>query len=251
MRKFFALVLLILTLNSFAQTKLKIGLSASSIIDYDFSNVYFFKSSFTSINSYFPFKSGVNLKLELSPHVSIISGYQLTYRFMEINMYTTTVGNLFYGSKMYVSEIPLLFRYELGFKESHLGLFCELGPTFDFMYATENVFGRYREILDFIVITTWGYFYTLNFPTTFIPAFQAKIGYTNKIGNNKGVLDVGISYHYQLSKKIANELIYYYDDGVGNITKDNSEFFTRSSYLGIDFSYYFPFQINFLTAKNK
>lgn len=249
MKRFFIILLLILTFNSFAQTNLKFGISASSIIDYDFSNVYVFKSSFTTVNSHFPFKSSLNLQFNLSPKFSIISGYNLIYRYMEVNLYTTTVGALFYGCKMYTSEIPLLFRYNVNFEKSQLDLFCELGATFDYMYSTENVFGRYREILDFIIITTWGYFYTLNFPTPFIPAVHAKIGLSNEIGDDKGSFEVGVSYHYQIPKKIANEIIYYYNDGVGNVTRDNYEFFTRSSYLGIDFSYYLPFKITFSNHK--
>jgi len=97
--------------------------------------------------------------------------------------------------------------------------------------------------LDYIVIAKWGYFYTMNLPSGITPALQAGIGFQNRIGKNNGMLQVGVTYHYQIPKNISNEFVYYYEDGVGNVTKEDWNFFTRSTYLALDLKYYLPFKV--------
>jgi hypothetical protein len=169
---------------------------------------------------------------------------------MEVNLYTTTVGDIFNGYKMFTSEIPILFRYDGILKSYNFSLYCELGGSLDFMYAEQNVFGGYREILDYIVVARWGYFYTMNLPSGITPSLQGGIGFQNKIGNNKGILLVGVNYHFQVPEKISNEFDYYYDNGVGNITKEEWNFFTRSTYIGLNLKYYLPFNINLGKTKD-
>ncbi len=249
MRNIAVLVSLFIVVQSFSQSEIKFGLGASSIIDFDFQQVYEFKTSYTSVNSYFPFKVGVDVSFDITPNHSIITGYYLLYRYMEVNLYTKTVGDYFYGYKMFTSEIPILYRYSGILKSDNFSLYCELGGSFDFMYAQESVFGGYREILDYIVVAKWGYFYTMNLPTGFTPSIQGGFGFKNKIGKNKGLLQVGITYHYQLPKKISNEFDYYYEDGVGNVTKEEYNFYTRSTYLALSLKYYLPFGINLKKAE--
>ncbi len=62
--------------------------------------------------------------------------------------------------------------------------------------------------------------------------------------NNNGEINVGVSYHYQIPKNISNEFDYYYADGVGNVTKEEWNFPTRSTYLALDIKYYLPFKVN-------
>ena len=251
MKKFFLFIFLISATLSFAQPNIKFRLSASSIVDFSFLKVYEFKTSYTSVHSYYPFKTGLNVMFKLPPHLSLSTGYNFLYRFMEINMYTTTVGDLCYGYRMYTSEIPLLLRYDWNSRNEHVGFFTELGTSFDFMYAEKNVFGRYRQIQDFIVVATWGYFYTMNLPKGFTTALQGGFGFVNNLGEGKGIIEFGANYHYQPKQKIANNFVYYYDNGLGNVTKENYNFLTRSSYFAIDFKYYLPFKINLQKDKNK
>lgn len=249
MRKFLVIVSLFIAFQTFAQPDLKFGISASSVIDFDFQQTYEYQEAYTSINSYYPFKVGLDLTFRLAEDFSICTGYNFLYRYMEVNMYTNTVGNYFYGYKMYTSEIPLLFKYDGILKNDNFSLYCEFGGTLDFMYAQQSVFGGYREILDYIVVAKWGYFYTMNLPQSITPAIQGGVGFQNKIGNNKGILQVGVSYHYQIPKNISNEFDYYHDDGVGNITKEEWNFLTRSTYLGLDLKYYLPFKVKFKNSE--
>lgn len=254
MRKLLIIIFLFSTFQSFTQSEISFGVGASSIIDFDFQQIYEYKTSYTTINSYFPFKAGVDLKFRFAPDFSFITGYSLLYRYMEVNLYTTTVGDIFNGYKMFTSEIPLLFRYDGILKSDNFSLYCELGGSLDFMYAEQSVFGGYREVLDYIVVAQWGYFYTMNLPSGITPSFQGGLGFQNKIGNNNGILQVGINYHFQNPKKISNEFDYYYDNGVGKITKESYNFLTRSTYLAVDIKYYLPFKIKFKskgTIKNK
>ncbi len=248
MRKFLVIASLFIAFQTIAQPDIKFGISASAIIDFDFQQIYEYKTSYTTVNSYYPFKMGIDVMFRITPHHSIITGYNLLYRYMEVNLYTTTVGDYFYGYKMFTSEFPLLYRYDGILASDNFSLYCELGGSLDFMYAEENVFGGYREILDFIVIAKWGYFYTMNLPIGFTPSIQGGFGFKNNIGNNKGILQVGISYHYQIPKNISNEFDYYYDSGIGNITKADWNFFTRSTYLGLNLKYYLPYSIKLKKA---
>lgn len=240
MRKFFIFVSFFCVFQTFAQHDLKFGISASSIIDFDFQQIFEYKKSYTAINSYYPFKLGLDLNYQVKPNFSIITGYSFLYRYMEVNLYTTTVGDYFYGYKMFTSEIPLLIRYDGILKNNNFSLFCELGGSLDFMYSQQSVFGGYREVLDFIVVAKWGYFYTMNLPLIATPAIQGGFGFQNKFENNHGILQVGINYHYQILKDISNEFDYYYDSGLGEFAKEDWNFFTRSTYLALDLKYYPP-----------
>jgi hypothetical protein len=243
MRKIVLLIILFTGVQAFGQSELSFGIGASSIIDFDFQRIHEYKTSYTTVNSYFPMKVGADVMWRIAPNYSIITGYSFLYRYMEVNMYTSTVDELFYGYKMYTSEIPLLFRYDGILKKDHFSFFIELGGNIGFMYAQQNIFGRYKERPDFIGTATWGYFYTMNLPSGPIPAIQGGIGFNNTIGETRGMLEVGISYNYQVPKKISNEFDYYYQDGVGNTTKEDYNFNTRSTYLALSLKYHLPFKI--------
>lgn len=248
MRKLLVIITIFCSLYTFAQTDLKFGITASSIVDFDFQKIYEYQKANTTINSYYPFKVGADLSLQLSSDFSISTGYCLLYRFMEVNLYTITVGNIFNGYKMFTSEIPLLLKYNGILKKDKFSFFCELGGSLDFMYAQQSVFGGYKERPDYIGVAKWGYFYTMNLSSGITAALQGGFGFQNKIGKNKGILQVGISYHYQIPKSISNEFDYYYADGVGNVTKEDWDFYTRSTYLGLNLKYYFPIIIKLKNA---
>lgn len=89
----------------------------------------------------------------------------------------------------------------------------------------------------------------MNLPSGITPSLQGGIGFRNNIGKNKGTVHVGLSLHYQIPKNISNEFDYYYDDGVGNITKEEYNFLTRSTYLGLNLKYYLPFKVK-IKSKN-
>jgi len=243
MKNIAILVSLFIVIQSYSQSEIKFGIGASNIIDFNFQQVYEYKKSYTSVNSYFPFKVGVDLHFDISQNHSIVTGYNLLYRYMEVNLYTTTIGDHFYGYKMFTSEIPILYRYSWALKSDNFSMFCELGGSFDFMYARESVFGGYKEVLNYIVVAKWRYFYTMNLPSGFTPSIQGGLGFNNKIGKKGGTIQVSVNYHYQVPKKISNELYYYYEDGLGTIATEESNFFTRSTYLGFNLKYYLPFSI--------
>ena len=249
MRKIVVIISLFIGVQTFAQSELTFGVSAATIIDFDFQKIYEYKKTYTTINSYYPTKLGVDVMYRFAPNFSFITGYNFLYRYMEVNLYTIIVDNYFYGYKMFTSEIPLLFRYDGILNNDNFSLYCEFGGSLDFMYAQEAVFGGYKERPDFIGTATWGYFYTMNLPLGVTPAIQGGIGFNNKIGKNKGVLDVGITYHYQAPKNISNEFDYYFQDGVGNTTKEDWNFNTRSTYLALSLKYHLPVNLKFKDNK--
>jgi hypothetical protein len=250
MRNIVFIITFFIGAQTFAQSEIKFSIGAGSIIDFDFQQVYEYEKAYTSVNSYFPVKAGFDVQFSLTPKYSIITGYSFLYRYMEVNLYTIIVDNHFYGYKMFSSEIPLLFRYNGIFKNDNFSVYCELGGSLDFMYAQQSVFGGYKERPDFIGTATWGYFYTMNLPLGVTPAIQGGFGFTNKIGQNMGKVEVGISYHYQVPKNISNEFDYYYQDGVGNTTKEDWNFYTRSAYLALNLKYQLPIHIKLRNNKN-
>lgn len=239
MKNLLTIIALLLVMHTLGQSKLNVDFSAGSFMDFSFQQVYEYKSSFVSVNSYYPFKTGLEVQARLSPHWSVVTAYQFLYRFMEVNCYTSVIGNRFNGYKMFTHEIPLRIRYQDIFQKQNMALFAEAGGSVDFMWAQQEVFGGFRELQDYIVVARWEYYYTMKLPAL-APALHMAVGLSNTLGNHDHTFAIILEYHHQLPPKISNEFYYYYCDGVGNITNETYQFYTRSAYLGVKIQYALP-----------
>jgi hypothetical protein len=250
MRKLLIIFLMVFSLQAWAQPNMRIGLNASTIYDFSNNKIYEYLSSYTSINSYFPFRTGVDIMVRFPRNMSILFGYKILYQYMEVNLYTSMIGQQFNAYRNFTSEIPILFRYDGIQLNEHNGLSVEAGFSLDISSPAQRTFGKYRQELDYIVTKTWGYFYSQTRPTC-VPSIECSIGLFNSSTKKPGFLELSVNFHYNIQNAIKNQFNYSYSDGIGNTTNDTYIFNTRNKYFCLSMDYYLPFKIDFTSNKKQ
>ncbi len=232
-----------------AQQTLGFKVSTGSFMDSRFSDIYTFRGSYVALHNYYPVSAGTELSYNITPRWSVLAGYNFLYRYIQVSLFTNNVGEVFGNTKTFSSEFPMILRYSYSFHHlDNFTIFSEAGISMDYSRSSQTEFGDRRDEYVMVVVFTYKYFYTLNFPQTITPSFHARIGISDFAGK-AGRFDFGIRYHLPLKKNIYNELYYYYSDNNNNTVTDTWEFYTKASYVGIDLDYTLPWE--FKIAKNK
>ncbi|MFC2101082.1 hypothetical protein ACFLRZ_04550 [Bacteroidota bacterium] len=242
-RIIFTLILLI-SMNTYAQKFLKMAILGGAIYDYSLSEIYGFKGSYVSLNTYYPFKAGFQVAYSFNNHLSAMSGYHFQYRYLEVNMYTSNVGNIFDGTKIMTSEIPLFLKYTRNINSGdHFSILGELGISIDMMFISANTFGRYKNDIIGTLAITDGFTYTIELPDVTFPSLHASLGFSTKLGET-GAIDVLVNYHMQFKEQVKHLLIDYFTDYIQDPIIESYENQSRISYFGIELRYYLPWKIN-------
>ena len=240
MKKILFASILLLCTQAYSQKLLKPSVITGAVYDYSLSDIYSFKSSYVSLNTFFPFKAGVHLEYPINDQFSFIAGYHFLYRYLEVNLYTADVGNIFDGTRFMSSEIPLFIKYTRKVKSAeHFRLFAELGASFDMILTSANTFGRYQnDIIGTLAITN-GFIYTIDLPEFTFPVLHASFGFSTMIGK-KSTIDVLVNYHMQMKEEVIHVLYDYFTDHLQDPIIESMEYRSRLSYFGLEIRYGLP-----------
>lgn len=231
------LTLCISTSLIYAQ-KYQIGIHGGTFWDKGLNVFLFQKNTFAYTHTSYHGIGGVTASMNISKQFSIISGYDFSYRYLEVNLFANNPVNSFTGSKLYTHSIPVMLEYK--FERTSFGgksIIFRAGGGLEIFTPEYKLFGMYNSETVFSVTYKYGLFFTMIPPKNPIPFLQGYIGFGDHLGKN-GNISIGAGYKLLLSK-FKYEMYYYFQNSNSPEVEQTFPITTTVSELSIDFAYTF------------
>jgi len=235
----FFLVFILIILNSFAQ-KFNAGIYAGTFWDNGINTFLVQKNTYVYSLSSYHFNAGFDVSMKVSKNLSLLTGYDFSYRYLEVNLFSNNPVNSFSGTDIYTNSIPLLLEYRYENPSwSGKSVFVRAGGGLEAYSPEYSVFGTYATENISTLSFKYGLFYTIDTPKNPLPFIQGSIGFGDKLGKN-GNISLGLSYKLLLSDFSYN-LYYYFSDYTNPPVESTFTLKQKLSDISIDAAYSFGF----------
>lgn len=195
-------------------------------------------NTYAYTNTGFQTEFGFEAMYKLNKSFGLGLGYDFTYRYLEVNLFTGNPVSSFTGTKIFTHDIPLFFEYRKNFKSgTNRALVARLGGGVEFFESEYFEFGRTSDETIFTTTFRYGLYYTMYTPKDPIPFLQAYIGILEGFGP-KANFGIGVGYKYLLSN-FEFELYNYFKNfnsppaiiGYTRISRKLSDISLRLTYI--------------------
>lgn len=223
--------------NLFAQ-KMQYAAHLSTFWDKGLSNFLENNNTYAYTNTVFQTEFGIEAMYKLNKSFGLGLGYDFSYRFMEVNLFTGNPVSSFSGTKIYTHDVPLFFEYRKNLKSgTNRAIVARIGGGIEFFEPEYIEFGRTADETIFTTTFRYGLYYTMYTPKDPIPFLQAYVGILEGFGP-KANFGLGIGYKYLLSS-FEFELYNYFKNfnsppaiiGYTRINRNLSDISLRLTYL--------------------